>query len=52
MRNVLVGAERIELSPLVPETRMLPLHHAPRLVGSWEGEKLAGTAGFEPATVP
>src|SRR6266849_1981483 len=34
--SVLVGEDRIELSPRVPRTRMLALHHTPESVSSLE----------------
>ena len=30
IKNCLVGEDRVELSPRVPKTRMLALHHTPK----------------------
>ena len=36
----LVGEDRIELSPRVPRTRMLALHHTPKTVQSLKSNSL------------
>ena len=35
-RKNLVGEDRVELSPRVPKTRMLALHHTPLYIGGTE----------------